>query len=87
MYICDGQGVPFSPVRRIAMAGQDSDKGGGVTANKWVCCMQCLCCVFVVDTRLEFREEASKGAAQLFIIVYVWFGLPWKGLEIMGQTR
>jgi hypothetical protein len=49
--------------------------------------MQCLCCVFVVDTRLEFREEASKGAAQLFIIVYVWFGLPWKGLEIMGQTR
>ena len=24
-------------------------------------CMQWLCCVFGVDTRLEFREVASKG--------------------------
>ena len=27
------------------------------------------------STRLEFREVASKGAAQPFIIVYVWFTL------------
>ena len=36
-------------------------------------CMQWLSCVFGVDTGLEFREVASKVAAQPFIIVYVRF--------------
>jgi len=36
-------------------------------------CMQWLSCVFGVDTGLEFREVASKGADQPFIIVYVRF--------------
>ena len=44
---------------------------GGVAANKCVCCMQWWCCVVGDNTGLEFREVASKGAAQPFIIVHV----------------
>jgi hypothetical protein len=45
-------------------AGQDSE-GGGVVANKCVCCMQWWCCVFVFG--LEFCEVASK--VQLDILI------------------
>ncbi len=41
----------------------------------WVCTLHAVSvlCFFGDDTRLEFREVASKGAAQPFIIVYVRF--------------
>ena len=38
MYICDGQGFPFSPVRLITMAGQDLDGGGRHRENVYVAC-------------------------------------------------
>jgi hypothetical protein len=48
--------------------------------------MQWLGCVFGDDTGLEFREVASKGAAQPFIIVYVRFVCPLAGYNATGYN-
>jgi hypothetical protein len=59
MYICDGQGVPFSPVQRIAMAGEDSDVCGGCK-----CMLRgvVLCIVFV--TMLPDTVDDSRTSTR-----------------------
>ena len=58
MYICDGQGVPFSPLQ--CRQGKDSDRGGGASVR----CVLGWCCVLFVNLgHLDYFNSLRRVTA------------------------